>query len=116
MGVSLAFPVSSFSTASSSGTTRNWSFTSQAVPFWRSPGGTLVALVVAHDFTANTTTLLLNTAQLISRQFQVQATYGGLNSVVDMTNPLEGVARVSGSAYPRTLIVGGSYMFGTSDL
>jgi hypothetical protein len=46
MGVSLAFPVSNFTIASSSGVTRSWSFAPQAVPFWRSPGGTLLALVV----------------------------------------------------------------------
>jgi hypothetical protein len=116
MGVSLAFPVSNFATASSSGITRGWSFAPQAVPFWRSPGGTLLALVVSHDFTTNATPLLLNTAQLITRQFQVQATYGGVNSAVDLANPLAGVTRAQGTSYSRTLTIGGSYMFGTSDL
>ena len=83
MGVSLAFPVSNFATVTSAGTTRGWSFAPQAVPFWRSPGGTLLALVVSHDFTTNATPLLLNTAQLVTRQFQIQATYGGVNSAVD---------------------------------
>ncbi len=115
MGVSLAFPVSSFATASSAGTTRGWSFAPQAVPFWRSPGGTLLALVVSHDFTTNATPLLLNTAQLITRQFQVQATYGGVNSVFDVANPLAGVTRAQGTSYSRTLTIGGSYMLGTSD-
>ena len=116
MGVSLAFPVSNFATASSSGITRGWSFAPQAVPFWRSPGGTLLALVVSHDFTTNATPLLLNTAQLVTRQFQFQATYGGVNSAVDLANPLAGVTRAQGTSYSRTLTIGGSYMFGTSDL
>ena len=116
MGVSLAFPVSNFATATSSGVTRDWSFAPQAVPFWRSPGGTLLALVVAHDFTTNATPLLLNTAQLITRQFQIQATYGGVNSAVDLANPLAGVTRAQGTSYSRTLTIGGSYMFGTSEL
>jgi hypothetical protein len=116
MGVSFAFPVSNFAAASSAGITRSWSFAPQAVPFWRSPGGTLLALVVSHDFTTNATPLMLNTAQLITRQFQIQATYGGVNSVVDIANPLAGVTRARGTSYPRTLTLGGSYMFGTSDL
>lgn len=115
MGVSLAFPVTNFAGASPSGITRGWSFAPQAVPFWRSPGGTLLALVVSHDFTTNATPLLLNTAQLVTRQFQIQATYGGVNSVVDLANPLAGVTRAQGTSYSRTLTVGGSYMFGTSD-
>ncbi len=114
MGVSLAFPVSNFASAQPSGITRVWSFAPQAVPFWRSPGGTLIALVVVHDFTSNATPLLLNTAQLITRQFQIQATYGGVNSPVDLANPLAGVTRAQGTSYSRTLTIGASYMFGTS--
>ncbi|MGA8326147.1 MAG: hypothetical protein WB757_08705, partial [Candidatus Cybelea sp.] len=60
--------------------------------------------------------LLLNTAQLITRQFQIQATYGGVNSALDLANPLAGVTRAQGTSYSRTLTIGGSYMFGTSDL
>lgn len=116
MGVSLAFPVSNFAGVSSSRVTRSWSFAPQAVPFWRSPGGTLLALVVSHDFSTDATPLLLNTAQLVTRQFQIQATYGGVNSVVDLANPLAGVTRAQGTSYSRTLTIGGSYMFGTSDL
>jgi hypothetical protein len=115
MGVSLAFPVSNFAVPSSSGAKRSWSFVPQAVPFWRSPGGTLLALVVSHNFTTGTTPLLLNTAQLITRHVQFQATYGGVNSPVDIANPLEGVVRVQGTSYSRTLTIGGSYMLGSSD-
>lgn len=116
MGVSLAFPVSNFAITSSSGLRRGWSFAPQAVPFWRSPGGTLIALVVSHDFTTNATPLLLNTAQLVTRHFQIQATYGGVNSAVDLANPLGGVTRAQGTSYSRTLTLGGSFMLGTSDL
>ncbi len=116
MGVSLAFPVSNFASASSSGITRAWSFAPQAVPFWRSPGGSLLALVVSHDFTTHATPVLLNTAQLVARHFQLEATYGGVNSVVDLANPLAGVTRAQGTSYSRTLTIGASYMFGTSEL
>ena len=110
MGVSLAFPVVNASSASS--TQRTWSFIPQAVPFWRSPGGTLLALVVSHNFASNVTPLLINTAQLVAHHFQLQATYGGVNSPLDFTNPLEGVARATGTSYSRTLTFGASYMVG----
>jgi hypothetical protein len=112
MGVSLAFPVASAATAPGQ---RGWSFVPQAVPYWRSPGGTLLALVVAHDFTNNTTSLLINSAQLLTRQFQLQATYGGVNSPVDLANPLQGVTRATGTAYSRTVTFGFGYMMGTSE-
>ncbi len=81
-----AFPVTNF-TSTSPGTRRSWS-SRRRPPLWRSPGGTALALVVSHDFTTNATPLLLNTAQLVARQFQIQATYGGVNStVVDPREP-----------------------------
>ncbi|MGB6985726.1 MAG: hypothetical protein WBD74_07095 [Candidatus Aquilonibacter sp.] len=111
IGVSLAFPVVNAST--SSGATRTWTFIPQAVPYWRSPGGTLLALVVSHNFTSNVTPLLINSAQLVARRFQLQATYGGVNSPLDFTNPIEGVARATGTSYSRTLTFGASVMFGS---
>ena len=111
MGVSLAFPVVNAST-SSAANRRAWSFIPQAVPFWRSPGGTLLALVVSHNFANNVTPLLINTAQLLAHRFQLQATYGGVNSPLDFTNPIEGVARATGTSYSRTLTFGASYMLG----
>ncbi len=109
MGVSLAFPVVNASSASTPNT-RTWTFIPQAVPYWRSPGGTLLALVVSHNFSSNVTPLLINTAQLVAHRFQLQATYGGVNSPLDFTNPIEGVARATGTSYSRTLTFGFSYM------
>lgn len=114
MGVSLAFPVSNVAVSASSGVQRAWVFVPQAVPFWRSPGGTLLALVVSHNFTTNATPLLLNTAQLITRRFQIEATYGGLDSAVDLMNPIQGVVRAQGTTYSRTLTLGASIMLGTT--
>jgi hypothetical protein len=110
MGVSLAFPVVNASTSSSAA--RMWTFIPQAVPYWRSPGGTLLALVVSHNFSTNVTPLLINSAQLVAHRFQLQATYGGVNTPLDFTNPLEGVARATGMSYARTLTFGASYMMG----
>jgi hypothetical protein len=111
MGVSLAFPVVNAST-SSMPNHRTWSFIPQAVPYWRSPGGTLLALVVSHNFASNVTPLLINSAQLVAHHFQLQATYGGVNTPLDFTNPVEGVARATGTSYSRTLTFGASYMVG----
>jgi hypothetical protein len=111
MGVSLAFPVVNASTASTANR-RTWTFIPQAVPFWRSPGGTLLALVVSHNFTSNVTPLLINSAQLLAHRFQLQATYGGVNTPLDFTNPIEGIARATGTSYSRTLTFGASYMLG----
>jgi hypothetical protein len=65
LGESLAFPVSNVPAQSSQPNTssRAWSFSPQAVTFWRSPGGTLLALIVQHNFAAGTTYLTLNTAE-----------------------------------------------------
>jgi hypothetical protein len=113
IGVSLAFPITD---APASGTERTWSFAPQAVPYWRSPGGTLLALVVRHDFSSSATSLTINTAQLLTRQLQLQATYGGVNTSIDIANPVEGFAHATGTAYPRSFTLGFSYMFGSSEL
>ncbi len=110
MGVSLAFPV--VNAATSTANRRTWTFIPQAVPFWRSPGGTLLALVVSHNFSSNVTPLLINTAQLVAHSFQLQATYGGVNTPLDFANPIEGVARATGTSYSRTLTFGASFMLG----
>ncbi len=107
MGVSLAFPVTrAFANASSSGITRGWSFAPQAVPFWRSPGRTLLALVVSHDFTTNATPLLLNTAPArhpaVSGSKRPMAASTTTRPSI-LANPLAGVTRAQGTSYSRTL-------------
>ncbi len=77
-------------------------------------GGTLLAIVVSHDFTTHCDPAD-GTPLNCHPQFQLQATYGGVNSVVDVANPLAGVARAQGTSYSRTFTIGGSYMLGTSD-
>lgn len=118
LAISFAFPVanSAISSSASSGVQRGWSFAPQAVPLWRSPGGTLLALVLRHDFSAHSSSLTINSAQLITRQFQLQATYGGVNTTFEYADPIEGVARVTGASYPRSFTVGLNYMMGLSDL
>lgn len=117
IGENLSFPVTNAPANSSSGeSTRAWSFAPQAVTFWRSPGGTLLAAVVQYGFSTNTLYLTLNTAQLLTRNFQLQATYGGNSEPVDYVNPIQDIGRPSGTAYPRSFTIGLSYLIGRSEL
>jgi hypothetical protein len=112
IGENLSFPVTN-----SPGTSmRSWSFAPQAVTFWRSPGGTLLAVVVQHAFSPNSTYLTLNTAQLLARNFQLQGTFGGNNMLVDYVNPVEAVDRAQGVAYSRSFTIGVSFLMGHSEL
>jgi hypothetical protein len=115
---SLAFPVSNVPTQSSVGgaSTRAWVFSPQAVTLWRSPGSTLVALILQHNFATGTTYLTLNSAQLLARHFQLQATYGGNSANINYTNPAEDLGQTTGTSYRRTLTFGFSYLIGRSDL
>ncbi|MGZ3552584.1 MAG: hypothetical protein ACXWNK_10880 [Vulcanimicrobiaceae bacterium] len=116
IGENLSFPLTNEPTTASNGKTqRSWSFAPQAVTFWRSPGGTLLAFIVQYSFSTSTAVVTLNTAQLLARNFQLQATYGGNNSPVDFDNPVEHIGRITGTAYHRSFTVGFSYLVGRSE-
>lgn len=108
----LSFPV----TNGPSPTGRVWSFAPQAVTAWRSPGGTLLAAIASYSFLTHYTYFTFNTAQLLSRDFQLQGTFGGNNALVDYANPIQDVDVGKGTAYSRSFTVGLSYMIGNSDL
>lgn len=110
----LSFPVTN-SPGASPGQARMWTFAPQAVTVYRSPGGTLLAVIAQYAFSTHVTNLTFNTAQLLSRNFQLQATYGGNDSAVDYVSPVEGVGPASGTAYSRSFTIGISYMAGYSD-
>jgi hypothetical protein len=110
----LSFPLANAS-AAAPGQTRTWIFAPQAVTVWRSPGSTLLAVIAQYNFSTGITYLTLNTAQLLSRNFQLQATYGGNNSAVDYASPVEGIG-ASGTAYSRSFTVGFSYLMGHSEM
>ena len=110
----LSFPLTN-APATSPGQPRAWIFAPQAVTVWRSPGSTLLAIIIQRNLATHITYLTLNTAQLLSRNFQLQATYGGNNSSVDYASPVEGIG-ASGSAYSRSFTVGVSYLMGNSEI
>jgi len=114
IGENFSFPVTNAPSAQS-GEPRTWSFAPQAVTFWRSPGGTLLAIVTQYGFSNNRLYLTLNTAQLISRNFQIQGTYGGNNAPVDYVNPVQDVPHAGGTAYSRSFTIGFSYLMGYSE-
>ncbi len=114
IGENLSLPVTNAPPAEG-GRPRTWSFAPQAVTFWRSPGGTLLAVVAQYGFSTNDVYLTLNTAQLISRNFQIQGTYGGNNAPVDYVNPVQDVPHAVGTAYSRSFSIGFSYLMGYSE-
>lgn len=106
----LSFPVLN-SPAATPGQPRVWIFSPQAVTVWRSPGSTLLAIIVQYNSYAHVTYLTFNAAQLLSHRFQLQGTYGGNNSAVDYESPVEGIG-LSGTAYSRSFTIGLSYLMG----
>lgn len=113
IGENLSFPVKNTPPGEPGGS-RSWSFSPQAVTFWRSPGGTLLAAIFQYGFATNTLYFTINTAQLLTRNFQLQATYGGNNAPVDYVNPVEDI-RGTGTAYSRSYTIGVSYLIGQSE-
>ncbi len=114
IGENFSFPVTN-ATSTQPGASRTWSFSPQAVTFWRSPGGTLLAIVGQYGFSTNRLYLTLNSAQLIARNFQIQGTYGGNNAPVDYVNPVQDVPHAAGTAYSRSFTIGFSYLMGYSE-
>ena len=112
IGENLSFPVTNAPAPSG----RTWSLSPQAVTFWRSPGGTLLAIVMQYGFSNHATYLTLNTAQLLSRNFQLQGTFGGNSMPVNYDNPIENVDAAKGGTYSHSFTLGLSYMMGTSEL
>ncbi|MGC1379469.1 MAG: hypothetical protein WA814_00440 [Candidatus Baltobacteraceae bacterium] len=117
IGENLSFPVTNApgEPAPNGGTPRTWSFAPQAVTFWRSPGGTLLAAVVQYGFSTNATYLTLNAAQLLTRNLQIQGTYGGHNYGISNDNPAEDIGPATGIAYQRSFTIGLSYLVGRSE-
>jgi hypothetical protein len=114
IGTNLSFPVENLPPSEPFGN-RTWTFAPQAVLLWRSPGATLLALVGQYSFTTNDAYLTINAAQLLSRNVQLQATYGGNSSLVDYVNPLEDIGRSTAAVYRRSFTIGFSYLVGRSE-
>jgi len=129
-GVTLAFPVNNFTVTNSptctptpggivcvpGGTQRGWSWTPQLVPYWTSPGGTLLAVFIQHDFHPSVTPVVFSAAQLFGRHFSVAVSEGGFNYSASATGPFQGLVNASATAYPSLFTASVNYLFGRSDL
>lgn len=113
IAANFSFPVSN--ATNSDGVARSWSFAPQGVVVWRSPGGTLLAGIVQYAFGTHSTYLTFNAAQLLSRNLQVQGTYGGNDATVDYVNPIQDVAQTRATVYSRSFTIGISYLVGNSE-
>jgi hypothetical protein len=100
----------------SGGTQRGWSWTPQIVPYWGSRGGTLLAIVVQHDFSPNATPFVFSAAQLFGRHLEISAAYGGFTYSAFRTGPFQGLATASTTANPSLFTIGVNYLIGHSDL
>jgi hypothetical protein len=95
---------------------RGWGFSPQVVPYWQSHGGTLLALVVQHNFSPNATPVIFSLGQLFGRHFELALGYGGFNYSVSTTGPLNGLINASATAYPTLFSASANYLFGESNL
>jgi hypothetical protein len=129
-GVTIAFPVNNFTIVNRpactstpggpvcvpGGTQRGWSWSPQLVPYWQSPGGTLLALVVQHNFSPSVTPVIVSASQLFGRHLMVSVAEGGFNYSASATGPFQGLVNPSATAYPSLFTAGINYLFGHSDL
>jgi len=117
-GVTIAFPVNNFtvSCSSCSSTSRGWSLSPQLAPYWESPSGTLLAMVIQHNFNPNTTPVAFSAGQQFGRHFFVSVTEGGFSYASSRAGPLFGLVNASTTAYPSLFSVNVNYLFGRSDL
>jgi hypothetical protein len=116
LGTSLVFAVNN-STLSTpvNGSTRAWSFTPTLSPFWETRGGTLIVLVVQHNFNPNVTPIGMEAEQLFSRHFAISVAYGGFSYSTSDVSALNGIVNASAKSNPSLFSVGASYLIGQSD-
>jgi hypothetical protein len=117
-GVAVALPVSyeAVSTNADGSNKYGYTFAPIILPYWQSPGGTLVALVASHSFSPNTTPLAVAALQLINRHLEIGVTYGGVNRFSNISGPIPEVVRFNAAAYPRVLSVNAYFLIGHSDV
>jgi hypothetical protein len=117
-GITLAFPLNNSATSCStrSTTQRGWNLSTQLVPYWASPGGTLLALFVQHNFNPSVTPVAFSAGQLIGRHFDLVLTVGGFTYSTSSVGAFHGLVSTSSTANPNLFTVSANYLFGRSDL
>lgn len=114
-GVTLAFPVNNVRTTGAP-QSRGWKWSPQFVPYWESPGGTLVAFLFQHNFQPNVTPVVFSAGQLFGRHFEVSAEYGGFTYSASRNGAFSGLVNATASTNPSLFAVGINYLIGSSDL
>ena len=117
-GLTLALPVNNFTVSCflCASSQRGWSLAPQVVPYWESPGGTLLGLFVQHNFSPNTTPIAFSAGQLFGRHFEIAVAEGGFVRTASATGPFAGVVSATVRAYPSLFNVSANYLIGQSDL
>jgi hypothetical protein len=117
-GVALALPISYavVSTDANGSNKYGYSFAPVIIPYWQSPGGTLVAVVASHSFSPNTTPLAFSVLQLLNRHVELGVTYGGINLFTNIAGPIPQIVHFNAAAYPRILSVNAYFLIGHSDI
>lgn len=117
-GLTLAFPVNNFTVSCFPCATRQrgWSLAPQVVAYWESPGGTLLALFVQHNFSPNTTPIAFSAGQLVGRHFEIAVAEGGFVRTATATGPFDGVVSATVTARPTLFNVSANYLIGQSNL
>jgi hypothetical protein len=118
LGLTIAIPINNFtvSCATCSSTSRGWSVSPQFIPYWTSPGGTLLSLFIQHNFNPSTTPVAFSAAQLLGRHLDIVVTEGGFTRTSSSSGPFFGLVNTSSTAYPSVFSVSVNYLFGHSDL
>jgi len=128
-GVTLAFPVNNVTIANppictttgiptcvSGGSQRGWNWSPQFVPYWQSPGGTQLALLVQHNFHPDVTPVVVSAGQLIGRHLEISAAYGGFTYSASANGPFNGIVNATATTYPTLFTIGLNYLIGQSNL
>jgi hypothetical protein len=95
--------------------TYGFQFVPTLLPYWQSPGGTLIAVAATHMFSPNITPISVAVLQLINRHVQIGVAYGGVNSFTDIAGPIPQIVHFNTSVYPRLLSVNLYFLAGESN-
>jgi hypothetical protein len=93
---------------------RRTTFTPTLIPYWSSPGGTLLGVVGSHSFQPNVTTVAGVVEQQFGRHWLVSVAYGGNGLGDEVPGPLRGLIPIQVSGSPQVFAANIYWMIGNS--
>jgi hypothetical protein len=114
IAVAVGLSVKNEADAVTVGSRRRTTFTPTLVPFWASPGGTLLGVVGSHSFQPNVTTVAGIVEQQFGHHLLVSAAYGGNGVASEVPGPLLGLIPIQVSGSPRAFAANVYWMIGNS--